>query len=31
MTPWGYTVQNTLDIHRFGYEYVKSTHLSRLG
>lgn len=31
MTPWGYTVQNTLDIHRFGYEYVKSTHIVPVG
>lgn len=31
MTPWGYTVQNTLDMHRFGYEYVKSTHIVPVG
>jgi len=25
LTPWSYTVEDTLDISRFGYEYVKST------
>jgi tyrosinase len=31
MTPWGYTIQDTFDIHRFGYEYVKSTHIIPVG
>ncbi len=25
LTPWGYTVGDTLDMQRFGYEYVKSS------
>jgi len=25
LTPWGYTVRDTLDMQRFGYEYVKSS------
>jgi tyrosinase len=31
LTPWSYTIQDTLDIARFGYEYVKSTHLVPVG
>jgi tyrosinase len=31
LTPWGYTMRDTLDIHRFGYEYVKSTHIVPVG
>ena len=31
LTPWGYTVRDTLDIGRFGYEYVKSTHIVPVG
>lgn len=27
MTPWSYTIGDTLDMHRFGYEYVKATTL----
>ena len=27
LTPWSYTIRDTLDMHRFGYEYVKSTNL----
>ena len=27
LTPWGYTIRETLDIHRFGYEYVKSSYV----
>jgi tyrosinase len=31
LTPWGYTMRDTLDINRFGYEYVKSTHIVPVG
>jgi tyrosinase len=31
LTPWGYTVRETLDIHRFGYEYVKSSYVIPVG
>jgi tyrosinase len=31
LTPWGYTMRDTLDISRFGYEYVKSTHIVPVG
>jgi tyrosinase len=31
LTPWSYTIADTLDIARFGYEYVKSTHLVPVG
>jgi tyrosinase len=31
LTPWSYTTADTLDIARFGYEYVKSTHLVPVG
>lgn len=31
LTPWSYTIRDTLDMHRFGYEYVKSTSLVAVG
>ena len=31
LTPWSYTIADTLDISKFGYEYVKSTHLIPIG
>jgi tyrosinase len=31
LTPWGYTVRETLDIQRFGYEYVKSSYVIPVG
>jgi tyrosinase len=31
MTPWSYTIRETLDIHRFGYEYVKSSYVIPVG
>jgi tyrosinase len=31
LTPWSYTIAETLDISRFGYEYVKSTHVVPVG
>jgi tyrosinase len=31
LTPWSYTIADTLDISKFGYEYVKSTHLVPVG
>jgi tyrosinase len=31
LTPWSYTIADTLDIARFGYEYVKSTCLLPVG
>jgi tyrosinase len=31
LTPWSYTVGDTLDMARFGYEYVKSTCLVPVG
>ena len=31
LTPWSYTIADTLEISRFGYEYVKSTHLIPVG
>ncbi len=31
LTPWSYTIADTLDIARFGYEYVKSTCLIPVG
>jgi tyrosinase len=31
LTPWSYTTRDTLDIRRFGYEYVKSTCLVPVG
>jgi tyrosinase len=31
MTPWSYTIRDTLDISRFGYEYVKCSQLLPIG
>ena len=31
LTPWGYTIRDTYDMPRFGYEYVKSTHIIPVG
>jgi tyrosinase len=31
LTPWSYTIADTLDIARFGYEYVKSAALIPVG
>lgn len=31
LTPWAHTTADTLDISRFGYEYVKSTYLVPVG
>lgn len=31
LTPWSYTIRDTLDMNRFGYEYVKSTCLLPVG
>lgn len=31
LTPWSYTVRDTLDINSFGYEYVKSRHSVHIG
>jgi len=31
LTPWSYTMRETLDIHRFGYEYVKSSYVIPVG
>jgi tyrosinase len=31
LTPWSYTLRDTLDIARFGYEYVKSAYLIPVG
>jgi len=31
LTPWSYTIRDTLDMHRFGYEYVKSTSVVPVG
>ncbi|HEX3127747.1 MAG TPA: tyrosinase family protein [Thermoanaerobaculia bacterium] len=31
LTPWSYTIADTLDISRFGYEYVKSTCVLPVG
>lgn len=31
LTPWSYTIRDTLDMYRFGYEYVKSTCLLPVG
>jgi tyrosinase len=31
LTPWSYTTRDTLDMRRFGYEYVKSTCLVPVG
>jgi tyrosinase len=31
LTPWGYTIADTLDMSRFGYEYVKCAFLIPVG
>lgn len=31
LTPWSYTIRDTLEMHRFGYEYVKSTNVIPVG
>ncbi|MGC2696344.1 MAG: tyrosinase family protein [Candidatus Angelobacter sp.] len=31
LTPWSYTIRDTLDMYRFGYEYVKSAYLIPVG
>ena len=31
LTPWSYTIRDTLDIHQFGYEYVKSSYVIPVG
>ncbi|SFS11031.1 tyrosinase [Granulicella pectinivorans] len=31
LTPWSYTIHDTLEMRRFGYEYVKSTCLLPVG
>jgi tyrosinase len=31
LTPWSYTISNTLDIAQFGYEYIKSTYIFPVG
>ncbi|MEQ9609972.1 MAG: tyrosinase family protein [Kiloniellaceae bacterium] len=31
LTPWAYTQRDTLDMHRFGYEYVKKTYVAPVG
>ncbi len=31
LTPWAYAVRDTLDMHRFGYEYVKKTYIAPVG
>ena len=31
LTPWSYTLGDTLDMSQFGYEYVKSSHLMPVG
>ncbi len=31
LTPWSYTIADTLDISRFGYEYVRSTYVLPVG
>jgi len=31
LTPWSYTIQDTLEISRFGYEYVRSTFVIPVG
>jgi len=31
LTPWSYTIRDTLDMHRFGYEYVKATSIVPVG
>jgi tyrosinase len=31
MTPWSYTIRDTIDMPRFGYEYMKSAFIVRVG
>jgi tyrosinase len=31
LTPWNYTIGETLDMQRFGYEYVKCTQIVKVG
>jgi tyrosinase len=31
LTPWSYTIRDTLDSARFGYEYVKTAHVLPIG
>jgi tyrosinase len=31
LSPWNYTIRDTLDIAPFGYEYVRSTHFMPVG
>lgn len=31
MTPWSYTIRDTIDMYRFGYEYVKSAFVMPVG
>ncbi|HET9183977.1 MAG TPA: tyrosinase family protein [Candidatus Angelobacter sp.] len=31
LTPWSYTIRDTLDMYRFGYEYVRSAHIVPVG
>ena len=31
LTPWSYTIRDTLDMQRFGYEYVKCTYMLPVG
>ncbi|MGH9570783.1 MAG: tyrosinase family protein, partial [Candidatus Angelobacter sp.] len=31
LTPWSYTIRDTLDMYRFGYEYVKSACMIPIG
>jgi tyrosinase len=31
LTPWSYTIRDTLDMYRFGYEYVKSAYIVPVG
>ncbi len=31
LSPWTYTIRDTLDMGRFGYEYVKSCHVVAVG
>src|SRR5579872_1719745 len=31
LTPWSYTIRDTLDMYRFGYEYVKSAYIIPVG
>ena len=31
LTPWSYTIRDTLEMHRFGYEYVKCSFIIPVG